>query len=729
MPVIDGVLANGSAFALTASVKSPAGLAVDAAGDLYIADTGNNRILFLPNANGSLLVADAQTFGTGLSSPSAVALDPSGDLFIADTGNNAIEELAAPIGGTQVKVVTGLNAPSSLAADASGSLFVVDQGNANVYRYPNSGGTLGTRELVGDGISAPYALAIDSVGNLYVTDNVSALVDVVARIQVALQFGTQNVSVASSPLTATVSNSGNLPLIFPTPSYTASGSATAGFAITNDGCATAATVAAGGSCPITATFTPPVTELDAEEDLTLNSNASNGTPTIALIGTGAHITPSTITLALTSPAAGSGLTAGEAVTFTATIGTGSNTVSPGGTIKFFVNGSQVGTSAVKNAAATLSLPNGLPQGAAVVISATYSGDSINYTGASVSITEDVAALPTTLALTATTPFTNPSSANDNYANATGPSIPLTATLGYGASIIPGGTVTFYSGMTVLGTASVVATGGAYEATISTTALRAGTTNVVENDSFLSSYSITAVYSGDATYGPSTSNAAAVTIVGPPNSQTAPACSTAASPTCEVNLTGATFTISPTSASISIAASSGATTGSTTLTFTSYGGWTGNLTFTCTNLPAYATCNPYPGVAVVGLSTSSAPSPMSTEQFTITTNVAPVTPTASSFTYWAAGLSGLVLLVLRRRARKFGLDKLFTVAGAVLIMALSIFGMMGCSSDVTNSAFVTPQGTTNVTVTVHAAQFVAGSTVTNQLDDTNAGSFQVALTVK
>src|SRR6202044_2085865 len=124
---------------------------------------------------------------------------------------------------------------------------------------------------------------------------------------------------------------------------------------------------------------------------------------------------------------------------------------------------------------------------------------INFSGGTASLTESVAALPTTLVLTLVAPYTNPASANDSSANAQGPSIPLIATLGFNGQIIPGGTVNFYSGSTanrtLIGIASVLASGGGFQATLNTTALRAGTTNVVENNSFLTNYSIFAVYSG------------------------------------------------------------------------------------------------------------------------------------------------------------------------------------------------------------------------------------------
>jgi sugar lactone lactonase YvrE len=731
IPVVNGVLSGANSLALNAALKSPSGIAFDGAGNLYIADSGNNRLLFVSNYNGALNFAGAQTFGTGLSAPSAVAIDPTGNVYVADSGNNGVVEFPAPLGSqVQVKVVAGLSSPSSLATDASGSLYVVDKGDASVFKYPNSGGTLGAKSLVGIGVDSPYGLTIDGGGNLYITDNVNGVVDQIARIQTALQFGGWNVGATSTPLTASIANSGNQGLTLPSPSYKTSGSTTAGFSVTNDGCGTAGAVAPGASCAVTVTFSPQVAELNAEEDLSLVSNSATGTPTIALIGTGAHITPSTLTLVLTSPASGTPLSVGVPVTFTATIGTGSNSAAPTGTIKFYVNGTQVASSKVVNAAATLSLPNGLPTGQAVLIDAVYSGDSINYSGGTGSLTESVTALPTTLALTLVAPYTNPASANDSSANAQGPSIPLTATLGFNGQIIPGGTVNFYSGSaanpTLIGIASVVASGGGFQATLNTTALRAGVTNVVENNSFLTDYSIFAVYSGDTSYGPSTSNSASVNIVAPPTCAVAQP-----EPTCKTTpTTGATFTISPASPSITATSSvpGGQASGSTVLTVTSFGGWSGALNFTCSNLPAYATCSPYPGAPQVNASTAAAPSALAQVQFIINTNVPPIVPTTSSMSWWVSGLLGFALLGVRRRMKQFGLTNICMLVGTGLLMAASIGGLIGCGNG--GTTFVTPAGTTNVTVTVHAAQLDPTSTTGALLaSDTNAGSFQIALTVK
>jgi sugar lactone lactonase YvrE len=711
IPAIAGVLNNAGTVALSPVLKKPLGVAVDAQGDLYVADTGDNNLLYVPAINGALNFAASRSLGSALTGPSAVTIDPGGNVFLAETGNNDVLEFAAPLGSSaQVKVASGLNAPSALATDASSSLFVADSGSQSIFRFPNVGGNLGTKSLAGSSVAAPVGLATDSAGNLYVTDATNALFEIVSRTTAALNFGGWNVGTTSTSLTGSVSSSGNQSVVFATPSYTLGGATAAGFKVTADTCA-GTTVVPGSACALTANFTPPVTELNAQENLTLVSNAAGAGAVLQLIGTGAQITPSTLALVLTSPKTTGPLNVGVAATFTATVGTGSNTATPGGSVSFLVNGTPVGSAKVANGAASITLPTGLPAGAAVIVTANYSGDSINYSGSTSSLTLVVNALPDTLSLTITAPYNNPPSAVDVTANTKGPVIPLIATLVPQGTIIPAGFVTFYAGTTSLGSASVLpGTGGAFQATLNTTALRAGTTNQVENNVYLTNYNITAVYSGDTSYGPSTSNVSPIAIV-----------------------SGPTFTITPANPTIvaSTTTAGGPASGSTTLTVNSYGGWTGILNFTCSGLPTFATCAPFPGGPLIAFSTPSATVPPTTVDFIINTNLTPITPTAGSMAWWFSALGGLMLLVLRRKVQRAGFlrsSELFCALGVLLLLTGSVFGMSGCSGG--GYPYVTPAGSSVVSVKVNAAQLVSGSTNgTTQAPDVNTPTLKITLTVQ
>ena len=725
---------SASAVALSISaagtaLKAPTGLAVDVQGNLYIADTGNNRVVFVPNQGGTLGTSAATVYGSGLSAPAAVAVDSTGDLFIADTGNGNIDEITAPLGANnQLKVVSGLSNPTAIAVDAAGSLFVVNQGNASVEKFPLISGLVGSPTYVGGTVPAPFGAGIDLNGNLVITDNTHGLLYGIARTASSLPFGNWNVHATSTPQTASVANGGNGSLVLASPDYMASG-ATTEFAVSNDSC-TGSTLVPGNSCSLSATFTPTKNETNATETLTFSSNAFN-TGTLALVGTGETIATSSTTLTLTAPASGS-LSAGVSATFTATIGTGSGTANPTGYVTFYVNGSQYGPDVpLSSKAASLTFPNGLPAGS-VTVQAVYSGDS-NYSGSQGSLNETVIGLNSTLTLTLTTPYTNPQSATDNPASTTGPAIPLTATLAISSKIIPTGTVKFYSGTpgsgTLLGAGKLTPVSGGYQATATENSLRAlpGTGTVGEGGSIIDTYSLYAVYSGDNYYVPETSNSVPLIVVGPPSTQAA--CPTGAK--CITNTTGATFIITPSNPTLTIPSSSvnGKTFGDFLLTVTSLGGWAGVLNFSCSNLPAYTTCNPYPGAPLVSASTPSNPALPTTVQFFIYANVPPTPPNAAGFLWWMAGLCGLTLLLARRRLARRGLHTLGTGLALVLLLAASTGAAIGCGSS-SSSNVKTPTGTTNVTVSVTAAQLVPGTTNgTVQARDPGTTNFTIALTIQ
>ena len=103
-----GFSGDGGA-ATSARLAYPAGIALDSAGNLYIADSGNHRIRKVAAANGSISTIAGTGFlgfsgegGTAtaarLSGPSGVAVDVSGNLYIADTGNNRVRKLTAANG-------------------------------------------------------------------------------------------------------------------------------------------------------------------------------------------------------------------------------------------------------------------------------------------------------------------------------------------------------------------------------------------------------------------------------------------------------------------------------------------------------------------------------------------------------------------------------------------------------------------------------------------------------
>ena len=128
--------------ATSAGLNWPSGVAVDSVGNLFIADTWNNRVRQV-DTNG--IISTAAT-GTELYQPAGVAVDGSGNLFIADTGNNYILQATtngtlSTVAGTGLAGFSGdggpatsakLNAPGGIVVDNSGNLFIADTGNNRI---------------------------------------------------------------------------------------------------------------------------------------------------------------------------------------------------------------------------------------------------------------------------------------------------------------------------------------------------------------------------------------------------------------------------------------------------------------------------------------------------------------------------------------------------------------------------------------------------------------------
>ena len=192
-----------SGAATNAQLLAPRGVAVDPAGNLLILDTGNNRIRKV--ATGTLTITTvaggASRDGSsgvlgGLNQPTGVARDAAGNLYIADTNNHRVRKLAADgtlttIAGTGISGYSGdngpavsalLNRPYSVALDAAGNIYIADTGNARIRKIGLTG-TITTVAGTGSGgfsgdtgpataatLSWPQSIAIDTSGNLYIAD-------------------------------------------------------------------------------------------------------------------------------------------------------------------------------------------------------------------------------------------------------------------------------------------------------------------------------------------------------------------------------------------------------------------------------------------------------------------------------------------------------------------------------------------------------------------------------
>jgi sugar lactone lactonase YvrE len=189
--------------ATQASFTNPDGIAIDSSGNLYIADVYSSRIRkFFPGGiittvagGGSSLGDNGPATQAQLNGPQGVAVDASGNLYIADTYDERIRRVGTngiitTIAGTgqagfsgDGSVATGamFSTPYGVALDASGKVYVADLDNNRIRRVV-PGGTVttiaGTTSSVGDGgpseqarLTSPQGVAVDSSGNLYIADN------------------------------------------------------------------------------------------------------------------------------------------------------------------------------------------------------------------------------------------------------------------------------------------------------------------------------------------------------------------------------------------------------------------------------------------------------------------------------------------------------------------------------------------------------------------------------
>ncbi len=157
---------------LGTALSGPAGVAVDGSGNLYIADSGNNRVVEIaPSGSGSVVSTSSVT----IHGPRGVALDPSGNLFIADTVDNQIVEVT-PGGTAAAFSITGLgtalNSPTSVAVDPSGDLYIADSVNNRIVTVAAGGSAGSVLSITGLGtpLNTPTGVAVDSVGDVFIAD-------------------------------------------------------------------------------------------------------------------------------------------------------------------------------------------------------------------------------------------------------------------------------------------------------------------------------------------------------------------------------------------------------------------------------------------------------------------------------------------------------------------------------------------------------------------------------
>jgi trimeric autotransporter adhesin len=225
-------------LATSTSLSRPSDVAVDASGNIYIADSGHDCIRMVTKSTGIIttVAGDGSLGYSGdsgdgglatsarLSSPSGVAVDASGNIYIADTDNRRIRMVMKSTGIITTVAGDGslgysgdgglatsaaLFLPDGITVDASGNIYIADRGNDRVRMVTKSTGIITTLAgnktagCSGDGGQAklslmnnPSGVAIDASGNIYVRDTGNN------RLRVLLVAGVYSASTANSPTVA-----------------------------------------------------------------------------------------------------------------------------------------------------------------------------------------------------------------------------------------------------------------------------------------------------------------------------------------------------------------------------------------------------------------------------------------------------------------------------------------------------------------------------------------------
>jgi sugar lactone lactonase YvrE len=310
--------------ATSALLSYPVGVFVDSANHVWIADSNNARIREVVNGTINTVVGNGTNGYSGDGGPALSAeldypydlrLDAAGNIFIADTNNCRIREVnattkvintiagngACAFSGDGIAVENSLYYPNTLSVDANDNVFIADTDSSRL-RWVDPAGTMTTfagttSGFSGDGgvatsaeLYAPDGVYIDGSGNFLVADQYNyrirsiAAFNAVGRSVASIAFGIQAVNTTSNPELAVLSGIGS-----PTIS---SITATAPFAEADD----CGSLANGATCEVYVFFTPTAAG-PATGTLTITDNGFLGTSqTISLRGTGAGVavTPGTL---------------------------------------------------------------------------------------------------------------------------------------------------------------------------------------------------------------------------------------------------------------------------------------------------------------------------------------------------------------------------------------------------------------------------------------------------
>lgn len=234
----------------SATFAGPYGVAVDASGNVYVADYGNRKIRKITSSgvvttlagSGAAGSADATGAAATFNFPKGVTVDSSGNVFVADTTNHKIRKITAAgvvttlagsgtLGSTDATgIAASFNYPADVAVDSAGNLYVADTENHRIRKVTPAGvvttfagsGSQGSADATGTAatFSYPSGIAVDSSGIVYVSDTANHKIRKItpgAAVTTLAGSGSQGsadgpgaTATISSPMNLSVDSSGNI---------------------------------------------------------------------------------------------------------------------------------------------------------------------------------------------------------------------------------------------------------------------------------------------------------------------------------------------------------------------------------------------------------------------------------------------------------------------------------------------------------------------------------------
>jgi uncharacterized protein YjiK len=498
-------------LATAATLNQPWGVTVDAAGNLYIADTSNHVIRKVTISTGTIttVAGNGPATPTGLGGysgdgglaasaalnfPHAVTFDAAGNMLIPDSANNRVRKVdttgkISTLAGTGATGYSGdlgpalkaqLWSPEGIAVDPAGNIYIADSQNNAIRKISAATGNINTmiqtafgesvtnQQFVGNELSRPIGLALDGYGNLYVADYYFLRVRQIQPNVLGVDFQQTPVrqGTVSAPKKQTLENDGNAELSL----VSLTSDANSALDTASTSCAPGTSLALDESCTLGVEFAPSVAGDPLAANITITNQSVDSALNVVLVGNAPKVNDTSVVLKATpSPS-----NFGQGVALTATVTTGANTGALTGTVTFFDGTTKLQSNVSVNSSGVASFNVlGLTVGTHS-LTASYSGDTLHFAS--------TALAPTLQVVNEATATTVASSASPA---ALGSNVTFTAkvSIANGGGVTPDGTVTFMDGSTALTTVPLTAAG---TATYTTSTLSDG------------AHSISAIFSGDPT---------------------------------------------------------------------------------------------------------------------------------------------------------------------------------------------------------------------------------------